>query len=77
MWLACNEGREWLQRTLDKLVMKIVQDFVSHDKEFSVFGNPREKFRGLTWPFLCLVITAAALEDMNETLPEGYWANSG
>lgn len=57
--------------------MKIVQDFVSHDKEFSVFGNPRKKFRGLTWPFLCLVITAAALGDMNETLPEGYWANSG
>lgn len=57
--------------------MKIVQDFVSHDKEFSVFGNPWKKFRGLTWPFLCLVITAAALGDMNETLPEGYWANSG
>lgn len=25
--------------------MKIVQDFVSHDKEFSVFGNPLKRFR--------------------------------
>lgn len=31
--------------TLEKLVMEIVQDFVSHDKEFSVFENPLKSFR--------------------------------
>ena len=43
MWLAGRES-EWLEMTLEKLVRKTVQDFVSYNKEFSVFGNPLKSF---------------------------------
>lgn len=31
--------------TLEKVVMKIVQGFVSHNEEFSMFGNSLKNFK--------------------------------
>lgn len=78
MWLASGEKGEWLERTLEKLVLKIVQDFVSHNTELSVFGNPLKCFRQesnmITFMF---DDHFSCFGDMSATSLEGSWVSSG